>query len=452
MEEAYNHQLDEQLHRGFRALNRFVMDHTCEMCTTNRELSLAISASQKMEYVVHQDESIDCEADGPTVHIIISRKRTFEAAQHYVGRKITLLNFANNHSVGGAPWSAGAQEESLCRCSTLYPCLKHLQSEFYDAHREQYGRGEIDEWGNDDLIYTPGVIVFKSDESAPKILPQEKWFAVNVITGAAPQLSFWETLDEDRLSRVLTSRIEKILRTAKKEGTEVLILGAFGCGAFHNPPELVAKVFKNLLGKYRFETVEFAIFNRRESPDNNFHTFERVFRPLLRNTALSLGPAVSGTAMSAIRRAGTRDIPEIDDLLNQVNLIHHLGRPDLFKLARKYTDEELAVILQDDSRPVFVAVDGNDRALGYAFCIFQQHVNDNLLTDVRTLYIDDLCVQEQLRGQHIGRALFEHVLAFARENGCHNVTLNVWALNAGARKFYEKCGMHPQKIGMETIL
>ncbi len=176
----------------------------------------------------------------------------------------------------------------------------------------------------------------------------------------------------------------------------------------------------------------------------------------LRNMASPSGPAVSetngATAPRAIRRAEIKDIPEIDELLNQVNLIHHLGRPDLFKLARKYTDEELAAILQDGSRPVFVAVDGDDRALGYAFCIFQQHVNDNLLTDVKTLYIDDLCVQKHLRGQHIGRALFEHVLAFARENGCHNVTLNVWALNAGARKFYEKCGMKPQKIGMETIL
>lgn len=153
-----------------------------------------------------------------------------------------------------------------------------------------------------------------------------------------------------------------------------------------------------------------------------------------------------------IRRATANDIPEIDDLLNQVNLVHHLGRPDLFKRARKYTDAELEELLQDDSRPVFVAADEDDRALGYVFCIFRQHLDDNLLTDVKTLYIDDLCVQERLRGQHIGRALYDFALAFARENGCHNLTLNVWALNPGAQKFYEKCGMKPQKIGMETIL
>ena len=156
--------------------------------------------------------------------------------------------------------------------------------------------------------------------------------------------------------------------------------------------------------------------------------------------------------MRTIRRATAKDIPEIDDLLNQVNLVHHLGRPDLFKRARKYTDEQLAELLVDDSRPVFVAADENDRAVGYVFCIFQRHVGDNILTDVKTLYIDDLCVQERLRGRHVGRALFDYTLAFAREQGCHNVTLNVWSLNPGAQKFYEKCGMKPLKIGMETLL
>ena len=90
--------------------------------------------------------------------------------------------------------------------------------------------------------------------------------------------------------------------------------------------------------------------------------------------------------------------------------------------------------------------------LGYAFCIFQQHINDNILTDIKTLYIDDLCVDENIRGRHIGKQLYEAVLAFAREQGCYNVTLNVWSLNEPARKFYESCGLKPQKVGMETIL
>lgn len=154
-----------------------------------------------------------------------------------------------------------------------------------------------------------------------------------------------------------------------------------------------------------------------------------------------------------IERATEKDIDGINHLLNQVLMVHHNGRPDLFKAnAKKYTDEELKVILVDDSRPIFAAKDENDRVLGYAFCVMQQHLNNNILTDIKTLYIDDLCVDEEIRGQHIGSKLYDYVLTYAKEQGCYNVTLNVWSCNEGAMKFYEKCGLKPQKIGMETIL
>ena len=154
-----------------------------------------------------------------------------------------------------------------------------------------------------------------------------------------------------------------------------------------------------------------------------------------------------------IRRAQERDMEDIDRLLVQVNMVHHRGRPDLFRAGqKKYTDDQLRALIHDDSRPIFVAVNDSQKVLGYAFCIFQQHLNDNILTDIKTLYIDDLCVDEQLRGQHIGKELYEAVLEFARESGCYNVTLNVWSLNEPAMKFYEKCGLKPQKVGMETIL
>lgn len=157
--------------------------------------------------------------------------------------------------------------------------------------------------------------------------------------------------------------------------------------------------------------------------------------------------------MAEIRRARECDMKDINRLLVQVNMVHHQGRPDLFRAGKKkYTDEQLRELIHDDSRPIFVAVDDQERVLGYAFCIFQQHLDDNILTDILTLYIDDLCVDEAVRGQHIGKSLYEAVLAFARESGCYNVTLNVWALNRGAMKFYEKCGLKPQKVGMETIL
>ncbi len=154
-----------------------------------------------------------------------------------------------------------------------------------------------------------------------------------------------------------------------------------------------------------------------------------------------------------IRRASDKDIPEILDLLVQVDMVHHEGRPDLFKgPAVKYEENELRDIFKDDKRPVFVFADEKDKVLGYAFCVFQQHLDDNVLTDIKTLYIDDLCVDENARGMRIGRALYDHVIKYAEETGCYNVTLNVWSCNESAMKFYEKCVMKPQKIGMEHIL
>ena len=154
-----------------------------------------------------------------------------------------------------------------------------------------------------------------------------------------------------------------------------------------------------------------------------------------------------------IRRAVNEDIPKIHELLKQVCLIHHNGRPDLFKLgARKYTDEELKEIIADDGKPIFVAVDEADSVMGYAFCVFQQHLNNNILTDVKTLYIDDLCVDESIRGQHIGKALYDYAVDFAKSSDCYNLTLNVWNCNESAMKFYEKCGLKPQKTYLETIL
>lgn len=152
-----------------------------------------------------------------------------------------------------------------------------------------------------------------------------------------------------------------------------------------------------------------------------------------------------------IRFAKDKDIPKIGDLLRQVCLVHHKGRPDLFNAGRKYSDEELRDLLADPTRPILVAVDETDAVQGYCFCVYQQPAA-GALKPVKTLYIDDLCVDETLRGQHIGRALYDAALALARENGCYNVTLNVWSCNPSALRFYERMGMVPQKIYMEQIL
>ena len=154
-----------------------------------------------------------------------------------------------------------------------------------------------------------------------------------------------------------------------------------------------------------------------------------------------------------IRRAQEKDLDGLNRLLYQVEDVHRTGRPDLFKLhEKKYTDDELIELIGDDSRPIFVAVDEADYVMGYAFCIFEDHRPDHCLTDITALYIDDLCVDETLRGQHIGRQIYDYVVAFARESGCYHVTLNVWECNPTARKFYESCGLKPLKTGMEFIL
>ena len=152
-----------------------------------------------------------------------------------------------------------------------------------------------------------------------------------------------------------------------------------------------------------------------------------------------------------IRRATANDIPEIDDLLNQVNLVHHLGRPDLFKRARKYTDAELEELLQDDSRPVFVAADEKDRVTGYVFCVLEEQPRTTNQNPFTSVYIDDLCVDASARGQHIGERLFEYVKDYARKLGCYEITLNVWDGN-DARIFYEKMGMRDKKTTMELVL
>ena len=153
-----------------------------------------------------------------------------------------------------------------------------------------------------------------------------------------------------------------------------------------------------------------------------------------------------------IRLAVEKDIPKMLDLLSQVCLVHHRGRPDIFKIGTKYSSQDLKVLLADKERPILVAVDENDSVMGYCFCIFQQHNDNSVLTDIKALYIDDLCVDENLRGRHIGKQLYQAAVKLAKENGCYNLTLNVWSCNPSALRFYESMGLKPQKIGMETLL
>lgn len=154
-----------------------------------------------------------------------------------------------------------------------------------------------------------------------------------------------------------------------------------------------------------------------------------------------------------VRRACEKDCSRVLELLSEVLEIHAAIRPDIFKSGTtKYTDGELIGIFENPDTPVFVAVDEEDRVLGYSFTVVQEQPFSTTMKDFKTLYIDDLCVDSKYRGQHIGKQLYDYVINYARSEGFYDVTLNVWEGNDSARAFYDKMGMGIKETTMETIL
>lgn len=155
-----------------------------------------------------------------------------------------------------------------------------------------------------------------------------------------------------------------------------------------------------------------------------------------------------------VRRAESKDVLRVKELLSQVLEVHAKLRPDIFiSGTTKYTNEELEQILTDESRPVFVAVDdADDIAIGHLFCVMKEQPFSTNMHPFKTMYIDDICVDENARGKHVGTALYEFALQYAKEQGCYDVTLNVWEGNDSARAFYEKMGMFVKETQMEVIL
>lgn len=215
--------------------------------------------------------------------VSVSRRRTLEAAlsclQETPGANVTVLNFASaTNPGGGVTRGSSAQEESLCRCSTLYPvlCTQELRRSFYDFHRSRH-----DTRYTDACIYTPGITILKSDTDLPERLAPEAWRRVNVITCAAPNLrgaAEWGMSDEELLT-IHRARGQKILQVAAAHGTDILILGAFGCGAFRNPPEVVAQAYRDLLDRFDgyLRRVEFAVYcSPRDS--RNYDAFLAAMR------------------------------------------------------------------------------------------------------------------------------------------------------------------------------
>ena len=240
---------------------------TRSLCRTNAALSAACARSREVHSFYQASEKIGCvrERFESEVEVIVSRKRTFEAAEAHAraGMKVAALNFANSYEPGGGVvHGARAQEECLCRVSTLYDSLSspEMMERFYLPHRKAG-----DDLATDDIIYTPSVIVFKSDTAEPHLRPEPEWFSADVITCAAPHLRHGSPApNADALLKMHESRGRRILDAACKHGADAVVLGAFGCGAFSNPPEVVAAAYKNLLPDYRraFRAIEFAVFCR----------------------------------------------------------------------------------------------------------------------------------------------------------------------------------------------
>ena len=213
--------------------------------------------------------------------IYVTTNRTMEAAADYYGNKIAVLNFASATTPGGGVRKgSSAQEESICRCTTLYPCLntEPMWQAFYSPHRKS-GNPLY----NDDCIYTPDVYVFKSDTNFPELLPCDDWWSVNILTCAAPNLrdrpsnamnpfagNTAAKITPAELKQLLNSRIRRIFELAVANGNEVLILGAFGCGAFRNPPKIVAEVFYDVMQEYLcyFDVIEYAVYHTEREAAN----------------------------------------------------------------------------------------------------------------------------------------------------------------------------------------
>ena len=271
-----------------REENIDIFQDTLRIFQENECLIKATKVAQENQQVIPETEILDDTRttlyDNPAT-VIVSKKRSFEAASAYKDQKVCVHNFASaSNPGGGVKNGANAQEECLCRCSNLYLCLKmpKLWDDFYLPHRT--ARNPLH---NDDIIYTPGVRIIKSDTATPKLLPKSLWFDVDVITCAAPNLrerpgNSYNTGDgsvpvkitDKELLQLHEKRLRKILDVAYIKGNEIVILGAFGCGAFSNNPYVVATAAKNVIKDYlyKFKIIEFAIYcNPRD--DSNYKSF-----------------------------------------------------------------------------------------------------------------------------------------------------------------------------------
>lgn len=271
-----------------------VFQDTERLVKINETLAKAIKKSRDSQIMIPDYMQVSdymvCEVGAyeQDAAIVVSKKRTLEAASAYTGKRVCVHNFASAMNPGGGVTKgSSAQEECLCRCSTLYFNLNisDMWNCFYSPHRNMQNPLH-----NDDCIYTPSVVVMKTDTSFPKIMKENEWYEVNVITCAAPNLREKPTnqmnsgegdvsvkISDDALYDLHVKRLTRVMEVAKAGGNEVVILGAFGCGAFENNPEIVAKASKKVAEMFirDFETIEFAVYCS-DVEEYNYHIFEKI--------------------------------------------------------------------------------------------------------------------------------------------------------------------------------
>ena len=253
-----------------------IFEDTMRLCRENSHLADFVRSSTKRQKVILESYGLDIPSPSSDVPctIMVTKRRTMEAATRYQG-KTAVLNFASwTNPGGGVKTGANAQEESICRISTLYPCLadREMMNRFYLPHRE-----EKSYLHNDDCIYTPRVIVFKTDAMIPRLLPEDSWSRIDVITCAAPNLRLengekrW--IGDKDLLELHCRRIGRILDIA---GVENMVLGAFGCGVFLNDPEIVALASLKALENRRclFKKIEFAVYSGKGTA--NYNAFKKI--------------------------------------------------------------------------------------------------------------------------------------------------------------------------------
>ena len=256
-----------------------IFEDTMGRIHTSRYLYDACEYSKKNTKMIQMDDLTIEKTLEKTGKIVVVNDRTFNSCINETG-KIAVLNFASaTNPGGGVKTGSNAQEECLCRCSTLYPCLN--QKEFLENFY-MYHRNKKDPFYDNLALYTKDVLIFKTDTKLPHMIrDREEWKKVDVITSAAPNLRNVASVDETKLRKILYDRILGIIKLGINNDVDVLVLGAFGCGAFKNPPEIVSDIFYEILVKenYRkyFEKVIFAVFGVPNKDMINFEIFNKKF-------------------------------------------------------------------------------------------------------------------------------------------------------------------------------